>query len=328
MTLKSLSKILALSLCALMASFTSHADTSGKTQYPIVLVHGHAGFDRILADYFYGVKHALRGVGATAYTPQVPGWNSDEVRGEILLAYIEELLATTGANKVNLIGHSQGGSTSRYVAAVRPDLIASITTIATPHYGSPVADLVNDTPLEGLAVTLGNAIARFEAILAGEPDQAVDTMATIRALNTQDALHFNAQYPQGVRSSPCKTVPRKNIGKWWWPKYVKDYSVNDGARSSNGIRYYSWSANYNPVFNSNVLDPADAVLAITSVFAGADNDGLVPRCSTHFGQVIRDDYVGNHADEINGMFGLRGLWTTSPVPLYVEHARRLKKAGL
>ena len=201
MTFKNLSKILAFSLCALMASFPSHADTSGKTQHPIVLVHGHAGFDKMLADYFYGVKNALRGVGAVAYTPQVPGWNSDEVRGEILLAYIEDLLATTGANKVNLIGHSQGGSTSRYVAAVRPDLVASITTIATPHFGSPVADLVNNTPLEGLAVTLGNAIARFEAILAGEPDQAVDTMATIRALNTQDALLYNAQYPQGVRSS-------------------------------------------------------------------------------------------------------------------------------
>lgn len=328
MNLKNVSKIFAFSLCALLASVSSQADTSGKTQHPIVLVHGHAGFDSILADYFYGVKNALSGVGAIAYTPQVPGWNSDEVRGEILLTYIENLLATLGADKVNLIGHSQGGSTSRYVAAVRPDLVASITTIATPHFGSPVADKVNDTPLEGFAVTLGNAIASFEAILAGEPDQAVDTMATIRALNTQDALVFNAQYPQGVRSTNCKTVPKKNVGSWWWPKYVKDYSVNDGAHSSNGIQYYSWSANYNPVFNSNVLDPADAVMAITSIMAGSDNDGLVPRCSTHFGKVIRDDYTGNHADEINGMFGLRGLWTTSPLPLYVEHARRLKNAGL
>lgn len=328
MKLKNISKIFVFSLCSLLASFSSQADTSGKTQYPIVLVHGHAGFDSILADYFYGVKNALSNVGAVAYTPQVPGWNSDEVRGEILLAYIEDLLATQGASKVNLIGHSQGGSTSRYVAAVRPDLVASITTIATPHFGSPVADQVNGTPLEGFAVTLGNAIATFEAILAGEPDQAVDTMATIRALNTQDALVFNAKYPQGVRSTNCKTVPKKNVGSWWWPKYVKDYSVNDGAHSSNGIQYYSWSANYNPVFNSNVLDPADAVMAITSVMAGSDNDGLVPRCSTHFGKVIRDDYTGNHADEINGMFGLRGLWTTSPLPLYVEHARRLKNAGL
>ncbi len=328
MIIKRISMLFALTLCVLMASFSSQADTSGKTKFPIVLVHGHAGFDKILADYFYGVKNALRGVGASPYTPQVPGWNSDEVRGEILLAYIEDLLVTTGAQKVNLIGHSQGGTTSRYVAAVRPDLVASVTTIATPHFGSPVADQIKDSPLESFAVTLGNAIATFEAILAGEPGQAVDTLATIRALNTEDAKSYNKQYPQGVRSSSCRTVPKVNVGKWWWPKYVKDYSVNDGAHSTNGIQYYSWSANYSPLFNSNILDPADAVMAITSLMAGADNDGLVPRCSTHFGKVIRDDYIGNHADEINGMFGLRGLWTTSPVPLYVEHARRLKKAGL
>lgn len=328
MKIKNISMLIAFTLCATIASFSSHADTSGKTQHPIVLVHGHAGFDKILADYFYGVKNALRGVGASVYTPQVPGWNTDEVRGEILLAYIEDLLATTGASKVNLIGHSQGGSTSRYVAAVRPELVSSITTIATPHFGSPVADQVKNSPLEGFAVTLGNAIATFEAVLAGEPDQAVDTLGTIRALNTEDAVTYNAKYPQGVRQSNCRTVPSVNVGSWWWPKYVKNYSVNDGAHSANGIRFYSWSANYNPVFNSNVLDPADTVLAITSLMAGADNDGLVPRCSTHFGKVIRDDYTGNHADEINGMFGLRGLWTTSPVPLYVEHARRLKNAGL
>ncbi len=328
MKFKNLSKVLAFSLCALVASFSSQADTSGKTQYPIVLVHGHAGFDKILADYFYGVKNALNGVGSVAYTPQVPGWNTDEVRGEILLAYIEDLLATLGASKVNLIGHSQGGSTSRYVAAVRPDLVASITTVATPHFGSPVADLIIDSPLEGFSVTLGNAIGTLEAILAGESDQPVDTLGSIKALNTTDAALYNTKYPQGVRSTSCKKVPSVNVGSWWWPKYVNDYSVNDGAHSSNGVQYYSWAANYNPLINSIVLDPADALLGLTALVAGDDNDGLVPRCSTHFGKVIRDDYTGNHADEINGMFGLRGLWTTSPVPLYVEHARRLKNAGL
>lgn len=104
--------------------------------------------------------------------------------------------------------------------------------------------------------------------------------------------------------------------------------MNDGAHSYNGVQYYSWSANYNPVFNFNVLDLTDTVMAITSIMAGSDNDGLVPRRSTHFGTVIRDDYTGNHADEINGMYGLRDLWTTSPLPLYVEHTRRLKNVGL
>ena len=61
---------------------------------------------------------------------------------------------------------------------------------------------------------------------------------------------------------------------------------------------------------------------------GAENDGLVDRCSTHLGDVIRDDYTQNHLDEVNLLFGLRGLWTSAPLPLYTAHARRLKDAGL
>ena len=39
-------------------------------------------------------------------------------------------LAATGAAKVNLIGHSHGGPTARYVASVRPDLVGSVSSVA------------------------------------------------------------------------------------------------------------------------------------------------------------------------------------------------------
>lgn len=328
MNYKKISAVLAVSIGLLAGSLTTQADTSGQTQHPIVLVHGHSGFDSVLADYFYGVKSALSGVGATPYTPQVPGWESNEERGEVLLAYVEDLVATTGASKVNLVGHSQGGTTSRYVAAVRPDLVASVTSIATPHFGSPVADVIKDSPLEGVALTLGNAIGTFMAVISGDRSQSVNAMGSLESINTQGAADFNALYPQAVRDSSCRSVPSTNVGSWWWPRYVKDYSVNDGDHVVNGVSYYSWTGTYSAIWDSNVLDPADAFLGITSLMHSEENDGLVARCSTHMGKVIRDDYTQNHADEINGMFGLLGLWTTSPVPLYVEHARRLKNAGL
>jgi len=82
-----------------------------QTKYPIVLVHGFLGFSQLLGavDYFYGVPSALTSDGATVFTPTVSPLNSDEVRGEELLAEVQTILATTGAAKVNLIGHSQGG---------------------------------------------------------------------------------------------------------------------------------------------------------------------------------------------------------------------------
>ena len=40
---------------------TAYADDSGDTEYPVVLVHGLAGFDSALGyDYFYGVEAALQ----------------------------------------------------------------------------------------------------------------------------------------------------------------------------------------------------------------------------------------------------------------------------
>mgnify|MGYP003338479132 CR=1 FL=1 len=61
---------------------------------------------------------------------------------------------------------------------------------------------------------------------------------------------------------------------------------------------------------TNLLDVSDGFLVASSVFFGWEaNDGLVSRCSNHWGQVLRDDYAWNHIDEINHVFGLRGLFS-------------------
>jgi len=59
-----------------------------------------------------------------------------------------------------------------------------------------------------------------------------------------------------------------------------------------------------------------------------DSDGLVPRCGSHFGTVIRDDYPYNHIDETNMILGLVSPLAPNPVTLYRNQANRLKNAGL
>lgn len=100
------------------------------TRYPIVLVHGLFGFDKLMGvDYFYGIPQAMTRDGATVYVAQVSATNSSEARGEQLLSQVQQVLAITGAEKVNLIGHSHGGPTVRYVASVAPELVASATSV-------------------------------------------------------------------------------------------------------------------------------------------------------------------------------------------------------
>ena len=43
---------------------------------------------------------------------------------------------------MNLVGHSHGGPTIRYVAGVLPERVASLTAVGAPNKGSPVADLI------------------------------------------------------------------------------------------------------------------------------------------------------------------------------------------
>ena len=87
--------------------------TYAKTKYPIVFTHGMFGFTRIGfdsfgMDYFYQILPDLARNGANTFAAQVSPLESTEVRGEQLLAQVEDVLAITGQPKVNLIGHSHG----------------------------------------------------------------------------------------------------------------------------------------------------------------------------------------------------------------------------
>ncbi len=282
-----------------------------QTRHPIVLVHGLLGFDRLLGvyDYWYGVPGNLSAGGAKVYVASVSASNFSEVRGEQLIRQLDSLRAIHRHTKFNLIGHSHGGPTIRYVASVRPDLVASVTTVGAPHTGSKVADGLNATlppssPLRPLVAGFINAFSTVIAALSGSAGDAQNALGALASLSTSGAAAFNARHPQGRPSSAC----------------------GQGAAVVNGIRYYSWGGTS---VLTHVLDPSDPLMAAGSLFFGFEqNDGLVGRCSSRWGVVLRDDYGWNHLDEVNQAFGLTSWFASSPVSVIRGHANRLKNAGL
>ena len=289
---------------------TSMASGYTQTRYPIVLVHGLFGFDNIgPVDYWYGIPSALRNDGARVYIAQVSAANSTEVRGEQLLTQVRQILAATGAGKVNLIGHSHGGPTIRYVASVRPDLVASVTSVGGVHKGSKVADIMLGIAPDGslsqaVLGSIASGLGQLLSFLSGSPTMPQNAIAAAKSLSTAGSAKFNAAHPQGVPTTAC----------------------GEGAYQVNGVRYFSWSG-AKPY--TNVLDVLDPALALTSLaFSGAKNDGLVASCSTRLGRVIRDDYGMNHLDEVNQTIGLVNIFETNPVTLYRQQANRLKNLGL
>ena len=275
-----------------------------QTKYPIVLVHGFLGFESVgPLEYFYGITSALRSGGANVYVTTVSAANSTEVRGEQMLTQVKQILAVTGAAKVNLIGHSHGGPTARYVASVRPDLVASVTSVGGVNKGSVVADVLMGNAPGASTVVLG-AVAELMSLVSNNTGRPQDATAAMTSLTTAGSLAFNSRHPEGVPLSAC----------------------GEGAYQARGVYYFSWSGGKQI---TNLLDPLDAPLALTALaFDGEKNDGLVGSCSSHLGRVIRDDYAMNHLDEVNQTAGLVSLFETNPVTVFRQQANRLQGLGL
>jgi triacylglycerol lipase len=290
------------------------------TRYPLVLVPGMLGFIRlVLYPYWYGIVEALRRGGAVVVAVKVSPLHSSEVRGEQLLARIEEILRETGAQKVNLIGHSQGALTARYAAALRPDLVASVTSVAGTNHGSELADYLQDHyPADSAKGRLLSALLRLINALMSlldtgyhGPKLPVDIRASHASLTTAGVALFNERYPQGLPQT--------------WG--------GQGAEEVNGVRYYSWSGTLQPGKTDrgrNLFDGTNRscrLFARTFVREAGQCDGMVGRYSSHLGTVIRDDYPLDHFDIVNQSLGLVGRGA-EPIRLFVEHAQRLKEAGV
>ncbi|KAG0348107.1 hypothetical protein BG004_006082 [Podila humilis] len=94
-------------------------------------------------DYWYGVRDALDEIGCSVHTARVPPFAAIEKRAEQLKSYIERTVPQ-GA-ELNLIGHSMGGLDCRYLISHLKSnhfTVKSLTTLGTPHHGSPFADYV------------------------------------------------------------------------------------------------------------------------------------------------------------------------------------------
>ena len=297
---------------ALALSFTGMqaeaASTYAQTKYPVVLAHGMFGWDKMLGviDYWYQIPTDMRSNGATVYTTQVSGLESSEVRGEQLLKQVNDILAISGAAKVNLIGHSHGGHSVRYVAAMIPTKVASVTTMATPAKGAPMADLiVNGGKLGAVGTTILQAAGTILNYLTGGSSQGLDVNAnkSLVSLSTAGSAAFNVKFPQAIPTTAC----------------------GEGSYEVNGVKYFSFGGTSQI---TNILDPLDGAVKLVSLaFNGADNDGFVGRCSSHVGRVVRDNYDMNHIDFMNHLFGLHAL-TTDPKSIYREQLNRLKLAGM
>jgi triacylglycerol lipase len=95
-----------------------------------------------LIKYWGKIPKTLQKQGATVFLSNTNAFASHVDNAIQLRDRILEILDQTGAEKVNIIAHSKGGIESRYMISKQgmSQKVASLTTIATPHRGSYLAD--------------------------------------------------------------------------------------------------------------------------------------------------------------------------------------------
>jgi pimeloyl-ACP methyl ester carboxylesterase len=114
----------------------------------VVTVPGFMGSDLYLSEF----RFWLRRIGYRPYASRIGrNVNCLQKSGEKLLVVLERAHRQTGRG-VHLVGHSLGGLICRSVASLRPELVASVTTLGSPIRAInahpaviEMSDLVRDT---------------------------------------------------------------------------------------------------------------------------------------------------------------------------------------
>jgi triacylglycerol lipase len=189
------------------------ASTGRGPPYPLVLVHGFAGFRDIgPVNYYFRVAEDLRARGEVVFESVVAPFDTPAVRATMLARYLEsEVLARTGSAKVVLIAHSQGGLDARYLISSLGwgDRVAALVTISTPHHGTRVADAVLGA-VPGVGDVFLNAVATVFGFTYNEARTRANLRAALEALSERNAESFNRSNPNDPRVAYWSYAGRSN----------------------------------------------------------------------------------------------------------------------
>jgi triacylglycerol lipase len=244
----------------------------------IVLAHGILGFDeKFNVDYFNCIKKHLKDKHqAKVLATKVHPTDSIKARGDELGKQILEGFKNGKLDrneKTHIVAHSMGGLDGRYILS--PDnkdniahFITSLTTIGTPHQGSPIADLAHSR-LDGKADLFITKIMEEKIV------EALNLLGVsingLKDLTTREMEQFNSQY----KDNP-------NV-KYFWTAGI-------GRKRENRTTSWPFSPTYNYLYDRG------------QELYDKQNDGVVPLSSAKRDnpnwEQIGDLWNADHAEEV------------------------------
>lgn len=208
-----------------------------RSNYPFVLHHGFLAGRNM---QWPGAQRYLISRGYVVYKTEVSASLPIEDRAKQLKVEIDEILKATEAERVNVIAHSMGGLDARFLISSLgyEGKIASLTTLSTPHRGTPVADQMltetSETERQILGAVL-DLIARF--VNPKTTFSKSDAMSAVRCLSESYLENdFNPKNPNRQRvyyQSWGAEMPKATRSNLAYEQLVKSYDTLFAIRGQN-----------------------------------------------------------------------------------------------
>jgi pimeloyl-ACP methyl ester carboxylesterase len=279
----------------------AHAGAA-RTTYPVVFAHGMAGFDDILGYDYWGDDYGTFvgdpcdelfevycngdiDSGQKAYVAQVQPFQTSEVRGLDLANDVEGFMATAGATRVNLVGHSQGGIDIRKAARVLYErrgrtVVSQMVSISSPHRGSPVAKYILD---------LGPGVTSVIDALASYFGDIIYQAGNDGVAGAKQLVYNDYSASDGVTTGMRAFNTANPVDARYASRYASLITAQDGS-SVNPALYLLSNLLFNIDGNGYCVDDCDndgAAGKGDGSRSGNDDDGLVGINSQQMGYRLR-----------------------------------------
>lgn len=183
-------------------------------------------------DYFRDVRTAFPG----ACFPRVPVTGSIDARAQALAAAIGAFRFPDPSARIHIIAHSMGGLDARYAlhrnisgVAAR---VASLSTIGTPHRGSPIADLIVGPAPGGRELR-----RRLYRVVRGAAGGLGLRAGALGNLTTGYARQFNQEHPD-IGGIPCFCYAGNRTEAYLLRvagAYIRDVGQTPAERENDGL---------------------------------------------------------------------------------------------
>ncbi len=271
--------LLVLSLIVPGIAFTGGSSYTCDTKYPVVLAHGMGASAEILGivDYWWGIEDALDDEGCNTYITSVNGMDSTASKAAAFKTQFLQILAISGAPKANIIGHSHGTLYTRYAISNLGlgGKVASHTSLAGPHRGSAVADLVMYNTGGFVQDALGASLNFVYAFIFGDDnpntiengyDLCTDYMTGVFNPNTPNISGIYYQSWAAKAKTSCPSV----ILQATWLVLLFEEGANDGLVSVNSAKWGNFRGVEDAAWYSPGCDHLNIVGQLFGITPGFD----------------------------------------------------------